>query len=51
MMILQAYRQKALKEFRERALDPNKPVMLGMAENPDTFFTHREISKLTMMPF
>lgn len=36
--------QKALKEFRERALDPNKPVMRGMAENPDTFFTHREIS-------
>src|SRR5574344_2407965 len=36
--------QKALKEFRERALDPNKPVMRGMSENPDTFFTHRELS-------
>jgi len=35
--------QKALKEYRERALNPNKPVSRGMAENPDTFFTHREI--------
>ena len=35
--------QQALKEFRERALNPNKPVARGMAENPDTFFTHREI--------
>ena len=31
-----------LAEFRSRALNPNKPVMRGMAENPDTFFTHRE---------
>ena len=35
--------RKALAEFRERALNPNKPVMRGMAENPDTFFTHREV--------
>ena len=35
--------QQALKEFRERALNPNNPVMRGMAENPDTFFTHREV--------
>ena len=34
--------QKMLAEFRNRALNPNKPVMRGMAENPDTFFTHRE---------
>ncbi len=34
--------QKALAEFRERALNPNKPVMRGMAENPDHFFQHRE---------
>lgn len=34
--------QKALAEFRERALNPNKPVARGMAENPDVFFTHRE---------
>ncbi|MFA6778314.1 MAG: pyruvate:ferredoxin (flavodoxin) oxidoreductase, partial [Paludibacteraceae bacterium] len=34
--------QKKLAEFRSRALNPNKPVMRGMAENPDTFFTHRE---------
>ena len=35
--------QQALKEFRQRALNPNNPVMRGMAENPDTFFTHREV--------
>ncbi len=34
--------QEKLAEFRSRALNPNKPVMRGMAENPDTFFTHRE---------
>lgn len=34
--------QEKLSEFRSRALNPNKPVMRGMAENPDTFFTHRE---------
>ncbi len=34
--------QKALAEFRERALNPNKPVARGMAENPDHFFQHRE---------
>ena len=35
--------QKALAEFRARALNPEHPVMRGMAENPDTFFTHREV--------
>ena len=34
--------QKALSEFRARALNPEKPVARGMAENPDTFFQHRE---------
>ena len=34
--------QEALKEFRSRALTPERPVARGMAENPDTFFTHRE---------
>ncbi|MBO5185607.1 MAG: pyruvate:ferredoxin (flavodoxin) oxidoreductase [Prevotella sp.] len=34
--------QKALSEFRNRALTPEHPVARGMAENPDTFFTHRE---------
>ena len=34
--------QEALKEFRNRALSPEHPVARGMAENPDTFFTHRE---------
>ncbi|MBR2369605.1 MAG: pyruvate:ferredoxin (flavodoxin) oxidoreductase [Paludibacteraceae bacterium] len=36
--------QEALAEFRARALNPNKPVMRGMAENPDHFFQHRESS-------
>ena len=34
--------QEALSEFRNRALSPEHPVARGMAENPDTFFTHRE---------
>ena len=34
--------QEALSEFRNRALTPEHPVARGMAENPDTFFTHRE---------
>jgi pyruvate-ferredoxin/flavodoxin oxidoreductase len=34
--------QKALQEFRERALSPEHPEMRGMAENPDVFFAHRE---------
>ncbi|MDD7448766.1 MAG: pyruvate:ferredoxin (flavodoxin) oxidoreductase [Phocaeicola sp.] len=36
--------QEALADFRARALNPNKPVARGMAENPDTFFQHREAS-------
>ena len=36
--------QKALAEFRDRALNPDKPVARGMAENPDVFFQHREAS-------
>ena len=36
--------QKALAEFRARALNPESPVARGMAENPDHFFQHRESS-------
>ncbi len=36
--------QEALADFRARALNPNKPVARGMAENPDVFFQHRESS-------
>lgn len=36
--------QKALSEFRSRALTPENPVARGMAENPDAFFQHRESS-------
>ena len=36
--------QKALAEFRERALNPDKPVARGMAENGDIFFQHRVAS-------
>ena len=38
--------QKALAEFRSRALTPENPVARGMAENPDHFFQHRESSNL-----
>ena len=31
-----------VKKFRDRALSPERPVTRGTAENPETFFTHRE---------
>ncbi len=34
--------QQALSDFRNRALTPERPVARGMAENPETFFAHRE---------
>lgn len=34
----------AVKRFRDRALSPERPVTRGTAENPETFFTHREAS-------
>ena len=34
--------QKALAEFRERALNPQNPVARGTAQNPDTYFQSRE---------
>ena len=34
--------KEALEEFRKRALNPDSPAARGMAENPDTFFQHRE---------
>ena len=36
--------QKALAEFRARALNPMNPVARGMVENFDHFFQHREAS-------
>ena len=33
-----------IKNFRDRALTPERPVTRGTAENPETFFTHREAS-------
>ena len=36
--------KEALADFRNRALNPNKPVARGTAENPDVFFQHREAS-------
>lgn len=36
--------QKALKEFRERALNPEKPVTRGTAQNDDIYFQSREAS-------
>ena len=34
--------QKGLAAFRAQALTPEHPVARGMAENPETFFAHRE---------
>ena len=34
--------QDALKEFRERALNPQHPVVRGTAQNPDIYFQARE---------
>ncbi len=31
-----------IKCFRDRALTPERPLTRGTAENPETFFTHRE---------
>ena len=31
-----------IEDFRNRALSPERPVTRGTAENPETFFTHRE---------
>ena len=31
-----------LKAFRDNAMSPERPVTRGTAENPETFFTHRE---------
>ena len=33
----------AVQEFRNRALTPTAPVTRGTAENPETFFTHKEV--------
>ena len=32
----------AVKAFRKRALNPNHPHLIGSAEQPETFFQHRE---------
>nr|WP_308570903.1 pyruvate:ferredoxin (flavodoxin) oxidoreductase [uncultured Prevotella sp.] len=33
-----------IKHFRDRAMSPERPVTRGTAENPETYFTHREAS-------
>ncbi|MDR2854088.1 MAG: pyruvate:ferredoxin (flavodoxin) oxidoreductase [Prevotellaceae bacterium] len=38
--------QKALAEFRERALNPEHPVARGTAQNPDIYFQAREASNV-----
>lgn len=34
--------EKALADFRQRAMTPNRPVIRGTAENPDIYFQHCE---------
>ena len=36
--------QKALKKFRDGALNPDHPVVRGTAQNPDVYFQERESS-------
>ena len=36
--------RKALKEFKDRALNPEHPVLRGTAQNPDVYFQGREAS-------
>ena len=35
-------KEEFIEDFRNRALTPERPVTRGTAENPETFFTHRE---------
>ncbi|MEZ5989750.1 MAG: pyruvate:ferredoxin (flavodoxin) oxidoreductase [Planctomycetota bacterium] len=35
-----------LREHRDRALDPDRPVIRGTAQNPDTFFQAREAANI-----
>ena len=37
-------KEEFIEDFRNRALTPERPVTRGTAENPETFFTHREAS-------
>lgn len=37
--------EKALKEFKARALSPNNPVTRGTAQNPDIYFQTKEASE------
>ena len=38
--------QKALQEFRDRALNPENPVTRGTAQNPDIFFQAKESANI-----
>ncbi|NLO40242.1 MAG: pyruvate:ferredoxin (flavodoxin) oxidoreductase [Ruminiclostridium sp.] len=35
---------KAISEFRERSLNPGRPIVRGTAQNPDIYFQGREVS-------
>ena len=37
--------KEALAAFRARALDPDRPVIRGTAENPDIYFQHSQLNK------
>ncbi|MEI6694535.1 MAG: pyruvate:ferredoxin (flavodoxin) oxidoreductase [Bacteroidota bacterium] len=41
---------KALQDFRDRALNPEHPVMRGTAQNPDIFFQAKEASNAFYEP-
>ena len=35
-------KEEYIQRFRDRAMSPERPITRGTAENPETFFTHRE---------
>ncbi len=41
----------AIDAFRKRALNPERPVLRGTAQNPDIFFQARESPIRSMMPY
>lgn len=43
MNFLKVCDKKAVQEFRERALNPEKPVTRGTAQNDDIYFQARRL--------
>lgn len=44
--LLKLLPQKEILEFKKRALNPQNPIQMGTAQNPDVFFQNREASNV-----